>query len=67
MPTPEEAALLLDAMRWHADMVVTNAFGERVWLKPMIVDGKRIGITDCCCAAFPCDRHREVANQVLSK
>jgi len=53
---------LLDAMRWHADMVVTNDFDERVWLKPLIVDGKRIGITDCCFETNPCPRHREMAN-----
>ena len=54
--------MLLDALRWHEDMVVTNDFDERVWLKPLIVDGKRIGITDCCFESDPCPRHREMAN-----
>ena len=61
-PTPKEAELLLSALRWHEDMVVTNDFDERVWLKPLIVEGKRIGITDCCFEDDPCPRHREMAN-----
>jgi len=73
-PTPDEASLILQAMRWREDMIVVNDFGERVWLKALFVDrdyntvspetpgARRLGITDCCCAAFPCERHRTMAN-----
>lgn len=47
----------LDSLRWREDTVITNHDGERVWLKPMYVDGKRVGITDCCLADEPCDSH----------
>lgn len=47
----------LDNLRWKENMKVVNAFGEEVWLKPLILEGKRIGITDCCFASSPCLRH----------
>jgi hypothetical protein len=47
----------LDDLRWKEDMAVTNPFGEEVWLKPLIVNGERIGITDCCFVSDPCPRH----------
>jgi hypothetical protein len=65
-PTPEEAATLLDALRWHEDMVVTNDFDERMWLKPLIVNGKRIGITDCCFESDPCPRHRALRDAITA-
>jgi hypothetical protein len=52
-------AEFLESLRWKEDMLVTNHFGDRVWLKPCIQDGKRIGITDCCFAEEPCERHAE--------
>jgi hypothetical protein len=60
-PDKKEAEQLLESLRWHADMLVTNDFDERVWLKPLIVDGKRIGITDCCFEDNPCDHHKRLA------
>ncbi len=52
---------ILEALRWDVDMVVTNHDGERVWLKPALDEtGKRIGITDCCPAADPCERHAQM-------
>jgi hypothetical protein len=42
----------LEALRWKADQLVTNPFGERVWLKQM-----PDGLTDCCDADDPCERH----------
>ena len=48
---------VLEGLRWHEDMVVLNYGGERVWLKPRLLDGVRIGITDCCPEATPCERH----------
>ena len=47
----------LRQLRWKEDMLITNDFGERVWLKPCIVDGKRVGITDCCPEDNPCEHH----------
>jgi|GEM_PF-5449322 len=49
---------LLSGLRWREDMIVTNHEGERVWLKPCVVQGKRLGITDCCLADDPCDYHK---------
>ena len=60
-PDKKEAEQLLASLRWHADMVVVNDFDETVWLKPLIVDGKRIGITDCCFADNPCDYHKHLS------
>jgi len=48
---------LLKTLRWKEDMLVTNHFGEHVWLKPCFIDGKRIGITECCFADDPCQHH----------
>ena len=48
---------LLRQLRWKEDMLITNDFGELVWLKPLFVDGKRIGITDCCFEEEPCEWH----------
>lgn len=52
---------VLKALRWKPDMVVVNDFGETVWLKECYHEGKRIGITDCCEAADPCDWHKALA------
>lgn len=41
----------------HEDKKVVNHFGEHVWLKACIVDGKRLGVTDCCFVDSPCERH----------
>lgn len=54
---PEFFTEQLDELRWREDQLATNHFGDRVWLKPCIVDGKRVGITDCCFAESPCERH----------
>lgn len=47
----------LEAHRWKEDMVVTNPFQERVWLKALFEDSRRIGVTDCCPESDPCDWH----------
>jgi hypothetical protein len=52
---------LLKSLRWDVDDLVTNSFSERVWLKACIVNGVRIGITDCCFEDEPCDHHKQVA------
>lgn len=50
----------MESLRWKEDIVVTNYDGVRVWLKPCIREGRRIGITDCCLEADPCVRHKSL-------
>jgi hypothetical protein len=61
-PKTESAeSVLLDALRWREDMQVTNHEGEGVWLRPSLnASDERTGVTDCCFAEAPCDRHRHV-------
>lgn len=54
---------ILAALRWKADMKIVNDFGEHVWLKPLIVNDKRIGITDCCFVDNPCERHAKLQQE----
>jgi hypothetical protein len=54
---------VLAALRWHDDMKVVNDFGEHVWLKPYIKNGKRIGITDCCFVDNPCEHHAKLQQE----
>lgn len=49
---------LLAELRWNADRVVTNPFGERVWLKQ--ISG---GLTDCCPADDPCEYHARLTHE----
>ena len=52
------AKALLVSLRYEANQIITNCFGERVWLKPALDEsGKRIGITDCCSVDDPCPVH----------
>jgi len=60
---PEYFEELLNDLRWHEDQLVTNHFGDRVWLKPLIQDGKRLGITECCYEEAPCERHTQTVNE----
>ena len=48
---------LLASLRWRADQIIINHFGERVWLREC--EG---GITDCCLAAEPCDYHAKLTH-----
>lgn len=58
---PRDATLLLDSLRWKEDAVITNHFGERVWLRVLFnSDGVRLGITECCFADDPCLRHKNI-------
>ena len=53
---------LLKPLQWGPDMVITNHFGERVWLKEAFNrSGKRAGITDCCPESAPCPWHKALA------
>lgn len=56
---------LLQSLRRSEDMVITNCAGERVWLKPCVLDGKRIGITDCCLEDDPCEHHARLTHQAI--
>ena len=51
---------LLKELRWHADMVITNYDGDRVWLKDCYDGLKKAGITDCCLESDPCEWHKDV-------
>lgn len=56
---------LLHSLRWDVDSLITNAFGERVWLKPCLDENEdRIGITECCFEAAPCTYHAVVAARI---
>ena len=54
---------MLAALRLDVDMVFVEPIsGERMWLKECHDDtGKRIGITECCLEAEPCDWHKSLA------
>lgn len=57
-PVQSAEEVLLESLRWHADMQITNYDGDEVWLKPAFNEaGKRTGITDCCYVSSPCVRH----------
>lgn len=58
--TNNEIETLYRSLFWEVDDLITNDFGERVWLKPLIVKGKRIGITDCCFEGEECEYHKKV-------
>ena len=50
---PDGIQALMESLRWHEDMAIWNYEGEYVWLKPCYVEGKRVGIEDCCLVAEP--------------
>lgn len=56
--TPKEAIALLDSLRWRPGQVVTNHFGDRVFLKAAIEAGRQIGVTECCFVDDPCPLHK---------
>lgn len=59
--TQSEIESVLRSLRWKEDTLVTNDFGERVWLKPLLNEQEsQIGITDCCEESDPCSRHKSM-------
>lgn len=59
---------LLKELRWDVDrIVISPTYGERYWLKECVVDGKRIGITDCCPADDPCEYHASLTHPAISQ
>lgn len=64
MSDPEfiSPADLLKELRWGADRIVTNPFGDRVWLKQIAG-----GLTDCCSADEPCEYHARLTHQAKSE
>lgn len=61
----KEIKELLESLRWKADMLITNYENERVWLTEKYIDGKRIGITDCCLESNPCDYHGNLGGAII--
>jgi len=61
--TPAEAEAILSSLRWGIDQQIINHEGYHVWLGPCFdTDGTtRLGITDCCFVADPCEHHAQIA------
>jgi hypothetical protein len=58
--TNNSIALLLKN-RWDVDSLIKEPIsGELTWLKEFVVNGKRIGITDCCQFDYECNRHKQL-------
>lgn len=47
------------------NQLVTNPFGEQVYMKPEIVNGQQIGITECCRYGEPCELHYWIVHKGL--
>jgi hypothetical protein len=58
-----EAGKILAELRWAADRIVIEPFGERVWLK----NREGGGITDCCLADDPCEYHAKLTHEAPSQ
>ena len=58
-----DALELLASLRWDVDSLVTSHLGERVWLKALVRNGARFGITECCFADEACPHHAELARR----
>lgn len=54
---------LLRSLELNEDAVhIEPIFKEHMWLSPCYgLDGKRIGITDCCHIEMPCTWHQAIA------
>jgi hypothetical protein len=62
--SPEQ---LLKCLRWEPDMLVTNHFEERVWLREAFNKSNiRCGITECCFEEDPCKWHLTLSKTTLS-
>lgn len=59
---PDDTQDLLDSLRWKADQIITNHFGERVWLKQI-----EHGLADCCFADDPCEHHARLTHPAPAK
>lgn len=46
-----------ESLTWRENDAIVNHFGEYVYLKALIIKGKRIGITECCEVINPCVNH----------
>lgn len=58
-----DPAALLASLGQSEDRIVTNRAGDRVWLKANFLDGKHVGVTDCCPADSPCEYHGRLTHQ----
>lgn len=56
---------LLQALRDETapDRKFTTPHGDYVWLKKCEVNGKILGVTDCCFVSDPCDYHARLTHQ----
>ena len=66
----EDPISRLNSSRWKEDMLVTNHFGERVWLKrecpASLIDVYPNGyITECCAEESPCKHHKIESEKVV--
>ena len=54
-------ALILISLRYDVDCLIKEPInGEYWWLKPYILNGERIGITECCEYGIECEHHKSV-------
>jgi hypothetical protein len=59
-----KATDLLAELRYDADKIITNAAGERVWIKQVPTTDKMFAhLTDCCPAEYPCEYHAALTHQ----
>ncbi len=49
---------MIESLRYRADQVIVNPFGECVWLKHCFDEtGVKLGLTECCMVDNPCNVH----------
>ena len=58
-----DAREIMEALSWRADQIITNHFGERVWLRQS--DAR--SITDCCLVVAPCEYHARLVQPAPAK
>jgi hypothetical protein len=57
--------LKLLSLRWDVDHLIKEPIsGEYWWLKPLIINGERAGITDCCQLDYECQHHKDIRNKL---
>lgn len=65
MPELAKAEELLKALRDETapDRKFWTPHGDYVWLKKCELDGKIIGVTDCCLVSDACDYHASLTHE----
>ena len=60
--------LTLISLRWDVDQLIKEPIsGDYWWLKALIINGKRKGITDCCEYNYECPHHKNVRKKLESQ